>query len=73
MVELWAFGMIRRLNMQRIISDGDSMTLLVQILEGHQSIIEALMLIFTNLNRSYPIRGLDDNILGVSYWTGSKG
>ena len=35
--------------------------------------IEAPMLIFTNPNSRYPIRGLDDNIPGVSYRTGPKG
>jgi hypothetical protein len=36
-------------------------------------LIEAPMLIFTNANSRYPIRGLDDNILGVSYRIGPKG
>ena len=35
--------------------------------------IEAPMLIFTNPNSSYPIRGLNDNIPGVCYRTGPKG
>ena len=31
------------------------------------------MIIFTNANNNYPIRGLEDSILGVSYHTGPKG
>ena len=49
------------------------MTMVVRISGGRRSMIEAPMLIFTNPNRSYPIRGVDDNILGVSYRTGPKG
>ena len=51
----------------------DSMTIVVQISKGRQSMIEAPMLIFTNPNNSYPIQGLEDNILEVSYWTGPRG
>ena len=40
---------------------------------GRCATIEAPMLIFSNENRSYPIWGLVDNILGVSYRTCSKG
>ena len=35
--------------------------------------IEVPMLIFTNSNGNYHIRGLDDNIPGVCYRTRSKG
>ena len=56
-----------------VVFGGDSMTLVVQISGGRRSMIEAPMLIFTNSNSSYSIRGLDDNIPGVSYRTGPKG
>ena len=56
-----------------VVSGRDSMNLVVQISGGRRSMIEAPMLIFTNPNSSYPIRGLDDNIPGVSYRTGPKG
>ena len=49
------------------------MTLVVRISGGHRFMIEASMLIFTNPNSSYPIRGLDDNIPRVSYRIGPKG
>jgi hypothetical protein len=49
------------------------MTMVVRISGGRRSLIEAPMLIFKNGNSTYPIRGLDDNILGVSYRIGPKG
>jgi hypothetical protein len=55
-----------------VVSGGDSMTMVVRISRGRRSLIEAPMLIFTNGNSTYPIRGLDDNIPGVSYRTGPK-
>jgi hypothetical protein len=55
-----------------VISGGDSMTMVVRISEGRRSLIEASMFIFTNGNSRYPIRGLDDNILGISYRTMPK-
>lgn len=56
-----------------VVSGGDSMTMVVRISGGRRSLIEAPMLIFTNENRNYPIRGLEDNIVGVSYRSGPKG
>ena len=56
-----------------VVSGGDSMTMVIRILGGRRSMIEASMLILTNPNISYPIRGLDDNIPGVCYRTGPKG
>jgi hypothetical protein len=45
----------------------------VRISGGHRYLIETPMLIFTNENSRYHIRGLDDHIPRVSYRTGSKG
>ena len=56
-----------------VVSGGDSMTMVIRISGGRRSMIEAPMLIFTNPNSSYPIRGLDDNIPGVCYRTSPKG
>jgi hypothetical protein len=56
-----------------VVSGGDSMTMVVRISGGRRYLIEAPMLIFTNGNGTYTIRGLDDNIPGVSYKTGPKG
>ncbi|KAG0620447.1 hypothetical protein M758_4G216500 [Ceratodon purpureus] len=56
-----------------VVSGGESMTLVVRISGGRRSTIEAPMIIFTNENRSYPIRGLIDNVPGVTYRSGPKG
>ena len=56
-----------------VVSGGDSMTMVIRILGGRRSMIKAPMLIFTNPNSNYPIRGLNDNIPGVCYCTGPKG
>ena len=53
-------------------SGGESMTMMVRILGGHRATTEAPMLIFSNENRSYLIRGLVDNILRISYRTGPE-
>ena len=45
-----------------VVSGGDSMTMVIRILGGRRSMIEAPMLIFTNSSSNYPIRGLKDNI-----------
>jgi hypothetical protein len=55
-----------------VVLGGDSMTMVVRVSRGRRFMIEAPMLIFTNAHRSYPIRGLDDTILGVTYKTGPK-
>ena len=46
--------------------------MVVQIFEGRQSMVEALMLIFINPNNNYPIFGLEDNIPRVYYQIGPK-
>ena len=56
-----------------VVSGGDSMTIVIRIYRGRRSIIEVPMLIFTNSNGNYPIRGLDDNIPRICYRTGPKG
>ena len=56
-----------------VVFGGESMTMVVRISGGRRATNEAPMLIFSNENRSYPIRGLIDDIPGVSYRTGLKG
>ena len=56
-----------------VVSGGESMTMVIRISGGRRSMIEAPMLIFTNSSSNYPIRGLEDNIPGFCYRTGSKG
>jgi hypothetical protein len=55
-----------------VVSGRDSMTMVVRISGRRRSMIEAPMLIFTNAYRSYPIRGLEGTIPGVTYMTGPK-
>jgi hypothetical protein len=56
-----------------VIFGGNNMIMVVRISRRCRSLIEAPMLIFTNRNSRYPIRGLDDNIPRVSYKTRPKG
>ena len=60
-------------NMQEVVCSEDSMTMVIRIFKEHQSMIKASMLIFMNSSSNYPIRGLEDNILGVCYSTGPRG
>ena len=55
-----------------VVFGGDSMTMVVRISGGRRAMIEAPMLIFTNTNGHYPIRGLEDNVLCVCYRTSPK-
>ena len=54
-----------------VVSDEDSMRMVIRISGGQRLMIEVSMLIFTNSNGNYLICGLDDNIPGVCYrdWT----
>ena len=51
----------------------DAMTMVVCISGDCRSIIEALMLIFTNKNSTYSICRLNDSILKVCYRSSPKG
>ena len=52
---------------------GESITLALMITGGSQGHIHTPFLIFTNSQRSYPIRGLRDNVHGVAYRSQAKG
>ena len=54
-----------------VVSRGESMTL-VRISGGRRSTIEALMINLKNEYRCYTIRGLIDNVLGVTYRSDPK-
>ena len=56
-----------------VVAGGEAMTMVVRISGGRGSSLEAPMIIFTNANSNYPIRGLEDSIPRVSYRTGPKG
>lgn len=55
------------------VSCGESMTTVVRLSGGRDARIEMPFTIFTNRNRSYPIRGVPYNIPGVAYRSGPKG
>ena len=57
----------------KVISGGNSMTMVIRIYGSRRSMIEMAMLIFTNLGGNYPICGLEDKIPRVCYRTGLKG
>ena len=56
-----------------VVARGEAMTMVVKILGGCRSSLEASMIIFTNENRNYSICGLEDSVHGVSYHTNPKG
>ncbi|KAL3700031.1 hypothetical protein R1sor_018053 [Riccia sorocarpa] len=56
-----------------VVSGGQGMTMIVRLSGGRNAQIETPMLIFQNKDRSYPIRGVPDNIPGACYRTGPKG
>ena len=56
-----------------VVAGGEAMIMVVRISGGRGSSLEVPMIIFTNGNSNYPIRGLEDSVPRVSYHTGPKG
>ncbi|OWY93114.1 hypothetical protein PHMEG_00037609, partial [Phytophthora megakarya] len=56
-----------------VVSGGEGMTMVVRISGGQNARVLPPMMIFTNSAGNYPIRGVPDNVDGVSYRTGPKG
>lgn len=56
-----------------VVSGGEPMTMMVRISGGANAFIHPPMIIFKNEKRSYPMRGVPDNIPGVCYRTSPKG
>ncbi|MEM7298840.1 MAG: hypothetical protein AAF391_11305, partial [Bacteroidota bacterium] len=56
-----------------VVSGGDSMTMMVRLTGGVSAMICPPMIIFSNANRSYPIRGVEDSVPGVCYRSSPKG
>eukprot|EP00474_Spongospora_subterranea_P005517 CRZ05975.1 hypothetical protein [Spongospora subterranea] len=54
-------------------SGGEGMTMIVRVTGGSNAAIQPPMMIFMNKSRSYPIRGVPDDVAGVCYRTGPKG
>ena len=50
-----------------VVFRGEAMTLVVWVIERVRAEIKAPMVIFTNSNKSYPVRGVADNIPRVTY------
>ena len=54
-------------------SGGEGMTMVLKLTGGQHSKLLTPMLIFTNVSSSFPIRGLKDSVVGVTYRSGPKG
>lgn len=55
------------------VSGGDPITMMVRLTGGKNASVQPCMLIFMNQNRSYPIRGVPDDVPGVCYRSSPKG
>ncbi|KAL3691779.1 hypothetical protein R1sor_005430 [Riccia sorocarpa] len=62
----------RNIKYADVVSGGVSMTMVVKVTGGRSAKICSPLMIFQNDNCSYPIRGVPDNIPGVSYRTTRK-
>ena len=56
-----------------VVARGDAITMVVCISRGNRSSTRTPLIIFTIDNSNYPIHGLDDSFLRVSYCIGPKG
>lgn len=56
-----------------VVNGGEGMTMVVTLRGGASARLEVPMLIFQNETRSYPMRGLADDVPGVTYRTGPRG
>lgn len=56
-----------------VVSGGEGMTMVLKMTGGPTGMIQPPMLIFRNAARSYPIKGVPDNVTGAKYRTGPKG
>lgn len=55
-----------------VVSGSEGITMIIRITGGKNAYIEPPFLVFKNANRSYPVRGVPDNVPGVSYRTSPK-
>lgn len=55
-----------------VVSGGEAITMMVRISGGPNATILPPMLVFKNASRSYPIRGVPDNVPGVTYRSSPK-
>lgn len=50
-----------------VVSGGDGMTMVVRLSGGRDAQIDPPFMVFTNRNRSCPIKGVPDTVPGVAY------
>lgn len=55
-----------------VVSGDDGMTMMVTLGGGRDGTMPVPLMIFKNLSRSYPIRGLNDDVPGVAYRSSPK-
>ncbi|RLN69414.1 hypothetical protein BBJ28_00022260 [Nothophytophthora sp. Chile5] len=67
------FSGVKQIKYADVVSGGEGMTMVVRISGGPAARIMPPMMIFTNMSRSYPIRGVPDDVVGVTYRSGPKG
>jgi DDE superfamily endonuclease len=58
---------------QGVVSGGQAMTRMVRISGGKGAIVWQPLLVFQNVSRSYPMKGVPDDVPGVAYRTQPKG
>jgi hypothetical protein len=58
---------------QDVVSGGQGTTMMVRISGGKGAIICQRLLVFQNVSRSYPMKGVPDDVPGVAYRTQPKG
>jgi len=63
----------KRVSYAELSSVGEKMTVCVRISGAPEYKIEPALIVFKNQKRSYPIRGVPDNIDGVAYRSQPKG
>jgi hypothetical protein len=56
-----------------VVSGGEAMTMVVRVTGGVRAKIMAPMIIFTNAGGAYPIRGVPNNVPGVTYRSSPRG
>ena len=56
-----------------VVAGDEDMTMMVRLTGGRDARFETPMLVFKNSNCSYPIRGVPDDVPGVSYGSGKNG
>jgi hypothetical protein len=58
---------------QGVVSGGQGMTMMVRISDGKGAIVWQPFLVFQNVSRSYPMKGLPGDVPGVAFRTQPKG